>query len=189
MDPADRRLHTPKPVKFNIPGHAHELTFSCFKRMPLLRSRLANEFMADAINAARMVHNFEVWAYVFMPDHVHLMIYPISETYSIAGILKAIKQSASRRVINDRREQRPHLLAHLETGLKRPRYRFWQDGTGYDRNYYSPEQIVKRIDYIHNNPVKRGLVENPAEWKWSSAAFWIENGYTAVVIKRDHFPM
>jgi putative transposase len=178
-----------KPVKFNIPGHAHELTFSCFRRMPLLKSRLANEFLADSVNAARIIHNFEVWAYVFMPEHVHLMIYPIDEDYSISDITKSIKQSASRKIINYCRENKPHLLLRLETGLKSPRYRFWQDGTGYDRNYYDPKEIRKQMEYIHNNPVKRGLVDSVVEWKWSSASYWIEDGFSPVKIKRDHFSM
>jgi putative transposase len=189
MNESAFRSNRPKPVKFNIPGHAHELTFSCFRRLPLLKSRPAKEFLSDSVNAAQIIHNFEVWAYVFMLEHVHLLIYPLSGEYSISDILKSIKQPSSRRTINYWRENKPAILACLETGLKRPRYRFWQDGTGYDRNYYTPEEIRRQVDYIHNNPVKRGLVENPADWKWSSAAYWMKDGPTPVITKRNHFPM
>ena len=47
-------------------------------------------------------------------------------------------------------------------------FRFWQEGSGYDRNSYNVEAIKAVIDYIHHNPVRRGLCEHPAAWKWSS---------------------
>ena len=188
MDIPNRKFKRLKPIKLNIPGHAHELTFSCFKRVPLLRSRYANELLADAVNTAQTTYNFEVWAYVFMPEHVHIIIYPINEIYSISDILKSIKQSVSRKFINYCRWNKSRLLSHLETGLKSPRYRFWQDGTGYDRNYCNQEELLKEIDYIHNNPVKRGLTDDPTKWKYSSATFWIKDGYSPVVVTRDHFP-
>ena len=187
MDIQNRKLKRLKPVRFNIPGHAHELTFSCFKRLPLLKSLYVKQLMADSVNNAQTIHNFEVWAYVFMPEHVHIMIYPINEIYSISDILKSIKQSISRKFINYCRWNKPQLLSHLETGLKSPRYRFWQDGTGYDRNYYGSEEILKQIEYIHNNPVKRGLTDDPMKWRYSSAEFWIKGGYSPVIIRLDHF--
>jgi len=48
--------------------------------------------------------------------------------------------------------------------------RFWQQGGGYDRNILSRKELWEKIDYIHANPVRRGLCEHPADWKWSSAA-------------------
>jgi putative transposase len=60
----------------------------------------------------------------------------------------------------------------METGLKSPRYRFWQDGGGYDRIIRDNKEFDRLIDYVHSNPVRRGLVENPEDWYWSSAADW-----------------
>jgi hypothetical protein len=47
--------------------------------------------------------------------------------------------------------------------------RFWQSGGGYDRNITSPRTLLAAIDYIHLNPVRKGLVEQAADWQWSSA--------------------
>lgn len=172
----------------DTPGHAHDLTFSCFRRKPLLTSKIAKQLLADSVNAARVKHDFEVWAYVFMPEHVHLLIYPRREDYSISGILKSIKQSSSRSVIQHMKENNPRALRHLETGFSKPRYRFWQKGSGYDRNYWSPDEIRKQVDYIHNNPVRAGLVESPDEWYWSSARFWLIGERGPVIVERDSFP-
>ncbi|MBI1374711.1 MAG: hypothetical protein GC159_18485 [Phycisphaera sp.] len=51
-------------------------------------------------------------------------------------------------------------------------FRFWQPGGGYDRNIYSDDELIEKISYIHNNPVRRGLVERAIDWPWSSARWW-----------------
>jgi putative transposase len=49
---------------------------------------------------------------------------------------------------------------------------FWQSGGGFDRNIVEPRTLMAMIDYIHMNPVRRGLVERPTDWKWSSAGWY-----------------
>jgi len=61
----------------------------------------------------------------------------------------------------------------METGAQKPRWRFWQDGGGYDRNIRDSRELERLINYIHENPVRRGLVKNAAEWYWSSAHDWL----------------
>lgn len=51
--------------------------------------------------------------------------------------------------------------------------RFWQRGGGFDRNVWSERIVVQEIDYIHANPVRRGLCTRPEEWRWSSAAEYL----------------
>src|SRR5688500_18904078 len=84
-----RRLRRPAA---NEPGHVHELTFSCFRGYSFLKAERTCQWLADALHAARAECNFALWAYVFMPSHGHLLIYPKEPDYSIRAILKAIKQ-------------------------------------------------------------------------------------------------
>jgi putative transposase len=74
-------------VRFNEPGHAHELTFSCYRRLPLLARDRTRVWLAEAIAAARARQQFELWAYVFMPEHVHPLVYPRRRDYQISSIL------------------------------------------------------------------------------------------------------
>ena len=53
-------------------------------------------------------------------------------------------------------------------------FRFWQEGPGFDRNIYSPQALAASMDYIHLNPVKRGLCDNCTNWKWSSAGLHLD---------------
>jgi putative transposase len=65
-------------------------------------------------------------------------------------------------------------------------YRFWQRGGGYDRNVIEPATLLEMIEYMHNNPVRRGLVETAADWIWSSARF--HAGRLPVPIAMDELP-
>ena len=60
---------------------------------------------------------------------------------------------------------------------------FWQPGGGYDRNVNKKATAAKMIRYIHENPVRRGLVDSPTEWKWSSAAWYAGDGDQTSSIK------
>src|SRR5262245_18898331 len=94
------RERTHRRRAYNDVGHAHELTFCCVDRYPFLRAERTCEWLADAINTARLEHNFEVWAYVFMPDHVHVLIHPLDEVYEMSRILSSIKEPVGRKAIS-----------------------------------------------------------------------------------------
>jgi putative transposase len=157
-------------ISFNDPGHAHFLTFSCFRHCQLFTDNSVCSLLANSINRARSQHGFDLWAYVFMPDHVHLLLRPRGEDYSVPQILKTIKGQFAKRLIDDWKTRHPYQLKRLQiqtpTGIG---YRVWQRGGGFDRNLFSHDLIRKAIAYIEDNPVRKGLVSIPADWKWSSA--------------------
>jgi REP element-mobilizing transposase RayT len=95
-----------KPIKhkrresWNIAGHSHYLTFSTLRRRKYLLDERICILLASRINQAAKKLDFAVLAYVFMPDHVHLLIHPMNEVYDMAKILQAIKQGPSRSAKN-----------------------------------------------------------------------------------------
>src|SRR5882724_6933630 len=91
--------------RYNDPRHAHALTFSCFKRQLFLSKDRSRRWLIEAIDRARLKHRFHVWAYVIMPEHAHLLIWPTEAKYDISEILNSIKQSvANRALLRVRRE-------------------------------------------------------------------------------------
>ncbi len=157
--------------RYNESGHAHSLTFSCFRRQPFLRSERTCTWMIEAIELARQRQGFDVWAYVIMPEHVHLLIYPPADGYDISRILSTLKQPVSKRAILFVRREAPAFQPRM-TDVRpngKTRLRFWQRGGGYDRNLWTPKHIWETIDYIHANPVRRELCGVETEWRWSSA--------------------
>ena len=175
--------------RINTPGDAHELNFSCFKNRSFLNYDLTRNYLAEAITAARDKHKFHLWAYVFMPNHVHLLIWPTEEPYSISAILTSIKQSVALMAFIHLRKNDPEKLKYFETGQKHIMYRFWQDGGGYDRNLTTPDIILNVVEYIHTNPVRGGLVDNPLDWYWSSARQWEGREEGPVRIDKESFPV
>ena len=161
-------------VTFNVPGHAHELTFSCYRRLPLLSRDRTCLWLLESLDAARRKWDFELWAYVIMPDHAHILLLPRQKDYQIESILKSIKQPVAQRVMDHLRREHPEFLAEL-AGRKRGdsfEYHFWQPGGGFDRNVFEPRAAWNMVDYLHGNPLRKGLALKAVDWRWSSARFY-----------------
>jgi putative transposase len=109
-----------------------------------------------------------------MPEHVHLLVYPAGPEPRVDLLLKAIKRPFSTRIKQLLEANRSPLLGRL-TVRERPgveRFRFWQEGSGYDRNLRTEPAVLAAIESIHLNPVRRGQCDQAARWRWSSAAWW-----------------
>jgi len=169
--------HRKRVQHVNSPGHAHLLTFSCYRRLPLLSNDLFRSILARGLDAALEGQDFMLLAFVFMPEHVHLLIWPKRKEYDISRLLFAIKRPTSFRIKADLKRKESPLLSQL-TVRERPGelyFRFWQEGSGHDRNLISRENCIKAAEYIHHNPVRRKLVPTPDRWKWSSWNFYFNS--------------
>lgn len=125
--------------RFRQSGQTHFITFCCYRRSESFNSVVAKTTFEDALERIRCKFDLCVYAYVVMPEYVHLLIgEPSRET--VATAIKSLKQGVSRRLIGDAEH-------------------FWQ------KRYYD---FNIRDKYIHRNPVKRGLCEAPEQWEWSS---------------------
>jgi len=169
----------------NLPNHAHELTFSCYKGYKLLSKDRTRQWLVNALDRARRNHELQLWSYVIMPEHVHVVLLPERSDYQMSQILESIKQGVARRALNFLERIGSPWLDRLI--LRRPNgsieRHFWQPGGGYDRNIVTMKALVGSVHYLHANPVRRGLVSQPSDWNWSSAR-WYE-GAEDVKLKMD----
>ena len=120
--------------------------------LPTRGSLTESEFaiLAQVIRERRKQHGFLLTAWVFLPDHWHAIVYP-SFPLTISRVLEAIKVGTTLR-INRRRGERGVLL----------------QGRFFDRALHTVREYHEKVEYIHLNPVKAGLVLRPNDWKWSS---------------------
>ncbi len=126
----------------------HYLTFSCYRRAPLLDTGAKRRVVEVTLERVRRWYGFYVTAYVVMPEHVHLLVSE-PERARLSVAIQMLKQ----------------VTAHkLQTGAGGP---FWQ-ARYYDFNVWSEGKRIEKLRYIHLNPVKRGLVARPEYWEWSS---------------------
>jgi putative transposase len=148
---------------------AHELTFSVKDRVPVFKDAWAAEVFLAALDKARRRYEFEVWGYVVMPDHVHLLVWPKLEPYSIETFRQALKMPCSRQVLARMRQENDPRLERLTDKLG---CRVWERGAGYDRNLGQEDDLKNCLNYIHNNPVKAGLVQLSQEYPYSSSSWY-----------------
>ena len=168
-------MHRKRVKSYNEPGHAHELTFSSrFRRLSLHEPRSQSPrtcWFVDAMKKARRKCHLLLWAYVIMPEHVHVIVWPQEEKYEMRLIRTALKVPVQRQALQFLWRRAPKFLERLEDEQPNGEvhYRFWQRGGGYDRNAVEPGTLGQVIEHIHNNPVRRGLVvESDRSGVWSS---------------------
>ena len=121
------------------------------------------------LEQVRRSYGLVVVGYVVMPEHFHLLISePRRDTPST--VMQALKLGVARRILAEGRRRRAQ-------EVNSQRHHIWQ-ARFYDFNVWSKRKRIEKLRYIHRNPVKRGLVEEPDQWTWSSFRFYAygENG-------------
>src|SRR5207253_2186618 len=146
----DWRQRSMRRPLINEPGHAHELTFSCFRRYGFLKAERTCQWLADAIDAARKELEFALWAYVFMPEHVHFVLQPKHAAYDVRLVLQRIKEPVGRKAVSYIGNNAPEWLLRItvQRGIRQER-RCWQAGGGFDRNVVESRTLLAMIEYIH----------------------------------------
>ncbi len=159
--------------RYEIPGHARSLTFSCHHRLPLFTNDAIKDAFVDRLATTMDQHNFRLSAWVVMPEHVHLLLLPDHTCADVPTILKSMKTGFAKSVLARWRYMTPPPPI-LDRLTHNGHTRFWLKGGGYDRNIFSQHELFEKIHYIHHNPVRRGLVDRPEQWRWSSL-WWTLN--------------
>lgn len=147
-------------------GCDHFLTFSCYRRLALFRSAHAKQVFEDTLEQMRQWYGFYIFGYVVMPEHIHLLVNE-PQNKQLCAVIQMLKHLASRAL--------PH------PGGSEP---FWQPRY-YDFNVYSQKKWTEKLRYLHRNPVTRGLVTAPEDWRWSSYRHWLTGEEGTVEIESD----
>ena len=151
-------------------GDLYFLTFSCYRRLPLMGTVRARHLFVQALGKIRERYKFLLVGYVVMPNHAHLLISETSKA-SPSLVLKVLKQRVSRE-LRKRRHAAPtgqFPLAFPNGQARVPR--FWQPRF-YDFNVWSKKKLREKLEYMHANPVTKKLVTHPKDWPWSSWSFY-----------------
>jgi putative transposase len=160
---------------------ARFVTFTCFRRLQLLTSDDVIQIVLELLDVTRLRHEFRLLGYVIMPEHVHLVLHPKPET-KLGPVIGEFKSRSAARIIGSPLMTLPDVCRIVRHGTERKA--FWQPRC-YDHNCRTPETVMEKIHYCHNNPVKRRLVAEPREWKWSSYNWYC--GERTVPISIDRF--
>jgi putative transposase len=137
--------------RFQQTGNSHFVTFTCYHRRPNFSSPDVYDLFLDVLERMRRRFSMCVYGYVVMPEHIHLLLSE-PDVGLLADAIHCLKLSSAKRLI---------CTGNFPAGA------FWQKRY-HDRNVRDAREFTEKLRYIHRNPVKRGLVSEPADWKWSS---------------------
>ncbi len=160
------------------PGQLQFITTSTYRRMKLFQSDRFRCDFVEVLMQLRQETGFLLVGWVLMPEHFHLLIKPVPAEATSNFIQELKKRTAQRiiRVLDDHQEY--PWCRRMLTGLRLPptvhsdaRYRVWQRRF-YPFGVFTERKCLEKLNYMHNNPVKRRLVSSSVEWPWSSFRFY-----------------
>jgi putative transposase len=134
----------------------HFITCSCFGRRPLLDDPALRTLFLEILEDVRQRYQFVVAAFVVMPEHFHLLVSE-PERNDLSQVMQVLKQRVARRALSELRR----------SGSTTAEHHFWQRRF-YDFNVWRAAKHAEKVHYIHQNPVRRGLVAEADQWFWSS---------------------
>lgn len=128
------------------------------------------QILADSLRYCQQQKGLELNGYVFMLNHLHLIV----TSPDVAGFLRDFKRFTSKKLKENIETHEPRVLELFidESG----KYHFWHD-TNAPKKIENPAFYLQKLNYIHENPVRKGYVERPEYWRWSSA-----NSSSALVV-------
>ncbi len=149
--------------------HLHFITCSCYRRLPFLGSARSRDTFLTILEQTRERYRFVVVGYVVMPEHVRLLLTE-AEVGTPSTVMQVLKQRTAHALLPKRKRwnaRQRDLFGDEPKGRA-----FWQ-ARSYDFNVWTTKKRVEKLRYMHRNPVKRGLVSAPEEWRWSSYRFYL----------------
>ncbi len=183
MDDAPPRF-TKTRKRREVARQARYLTFSCQHQLALFGNDAIKRAFVEHMEETRRATHFRLFAWVIMPEHVHLLVLPELPESPISVVLRQLKGGFANRVLRRWRELNAPILARLVDPIGKTR--FWLPGGGYDRNTLLDTELGEKIGYIHRNPVVRGLARDPLDYEWSSAQ-WYSNRMSNALLRIDSY--
>jgi REP element-mobilizing transposase RayT len=147
------------------------LTAVARDRLPVFRTDTIKVITCKALDEARKSGGFAIYAYVIMPDHLHAIT---DSAIKPSKVLQFINGIISRRVIDHLKEHGHNaslLKLRRESGTRGHMYSLWDHHSNV-LPIFSEDMFMQKVNYIHQNPVRLGLVERAEDYRWSSVRIW-----------------
>ena len=168
----------PRLVRSYGQNHFHFISTSTYHRARLFDAEPFRNLFVRTLGQVRDSLGFHLLGYVLMPEHFHLLLWPAPET-DPSDVLQSLKVRTAMAILAVLRKSSAEpwcaqMLARTAlpaTVHSSATHRVWQRRF-YDMNIWSEAKVQEKLKYVHGNPVKRGLVPSPEQWRWSSFRFY-----------------
>jgi putative transposase len=170
-------------------GNAYYITTSVNKFVKIFKEKRYIDIILKNIKFYKRKYNFKLLAYVIMPDHLHLLIFPkqdsVEEVSNLMGDFKRFTSRSLRKQMEEDEKTTWLKLFKLDVPKKKNwEYQIWQERFD-DLAIYTPTIAKVKINYIHNNPVRKGLVERPEDYLYSSARNYVLDDHSIIEVDTD----
>ena len=171
-----------KNYKSKISGIPHFLTFTVVKWLSVFAKKDYMKILWDSLQYCRQKKGMRLYAFVFMTNHIHLIVSAEKTTIKLWEIIRDFKKFTAQKIIQlmQKEESCKQLLSIMrKIGRKNKanvQYQFWIQNDG-AKEIYSDNFLEQKMEYIHLNPVKAGMVTEPEHYLYSSARFYAKNDF------------
>ena len=180
----------PKQRHFYGLNQLHYITTSTYRRAQLFDAEHFKRQFVATRQDLREELSFRIVGHVLMPEHFHVLLWP-SELSNPSQIMQKLEGRTAKFILKNLRHNRnfawcTRMLNRLQlpqTVHHHARHRVWQRRF-YDFNAWSEKKIQEKLEYMHNNPVERRLVEKPGDWPWSSWRFYYAEDNSVLAMDR-----
>ena len=159
------------------PDHLYFITTSAVEHAHVFRRPVIKRILVDSLNTARILKQIELYAFVVMPNHIHLIAKCMGE-HTAADIVREFKKATANLVLRQyENESNRRVLAFFRSAVKPGQEQLhvvWENEYQ-AKNIYSPAFLREKLDYIHNNPCQPHweLAKQPEAYIWSSAGYYL----------------
>ncbi len=155
------------------PDAAHFITATIVEWLPVFTSTACCDILVRSLIHCRVYVGLKIHGWVILDTHFHAIL----AGPDLAQTIGNLKKFTAREILAQvRAEGRNWLLNHLEyycaAHKTRSQHQVWQEGS-HHQAIVTDDMIRQKLEYLHNNPVKRGLVASPEHWRYSSAHEWL----------------
>jgi len=155
--------------KIYEPTAPHFITCTILHWIPIFTRTQTTDIVFESLKYLQQTDNLKLYAYVILENHLHL----IASSDDIAKSMKSFKTHTAREILkllhaNNVKTILDQLAFYKKAHKKNATYQLWQEGIQ-PKLIVNDKMMLERINYIHNNPVKRGYIEEAKHWRYSSA--------------------
>jgi REP element-mobilizing transposase RayT len=155
--------------KFGEPHRAHFLTCTIAGWLPVFTRPETVNIVLDSFRFLQANNRMTLYAYVILENHLHM----IAAAADLSEQVQRFKSYTARRIIDHLKDHNVSTLLRWFQMLKadwkgESEYQLWEQGS-HPQEIETDDMMEQKLDYLHMNPVKRGYVDDPTHWRYSSA--------------------
>jgi len=169
----------------------HFVTFTVVDWVDIFTRKRYKDIVVDSLQYCQQEKGMVIYGYVIMSNHIHCILQ--STTEDLSGLIRDFKKHTAKRILesirNEPESRRQWMLRQFVAAAKKhsrnKTYQFWKYGN-HPKEVHSEKFLWSKLDYIHMNPVRAGIVVKASEYRYSSASNYVNDQGLISIMKADN---